>query len=103
MAHQHVRFKAAGRIQRNADNDQQAGAAQGDVYARNRSQHNGKDRHDAQEYGADEGDLAQHLGDEITGRLTGTVAGDGAVVVAQIVGDLHRVILHRHIEIVESR
>ena len=74
MAHQHVRFKAAGRIQRNADNDQQAGAAQGDVYARNRSQHNGKDRHDAQEYGADEGDLAQHLGDEITGRLTGTVA-----------------------------
>ena len=33
--------------------------------------------------------------------LPGRIAGDGAVVVAQIVGDLHRVILHRHIEIVE--
>ena len=47
--------------------------------------------------------LPSILGDEIAGRLTGTVAGDGAVVVAQIVGDLNRVVLDRHIEVVECQ
>ena len=71
MAHQHVRFKAAGRIQRNADNNQQAGAAQRDILARDIAQHNGHHRNDAKEQGANESDLAQHLGDEIAGRLAG--------------------------------
>ena len=57
------------------------------------SQQNGQHGDHAQEQGAHQGDLAQYLGDEIAGRLAGTVAGDRAVVLAQIVGDLNRVVL----------
>ena len=42
-------------------------------------------------------------GDEIAGRLAGTEAGDRAVVAAQIVGDLNRVVLDGHIEVVECQ
>ena len=75
MAHQHVAFHAAAGVQSHAHDDQQAGTAQLDAHAGDVAQHDGQHRDDAKEHSADQGDLAQALGDEIAGGLARTDAG----------------------------
>ena len=103
VPHQHVAFHGAAGVQRHAHDDQQAGTAQLNAHAGDVAQHDGQHRDDAKEHSADQGDLAQALGDEVAGGLARTDAGDGAVVLAQVVGDLHRVVLNGHVEVVEGQ
>ena len=93
VAHRHKAVQAAGRIQHHADNDQQAGTTELDAHSGQVAQDDGQCSHHSQEDGPEEGDLVQGVGDEIAGGLAGTEAGDRAVVAAQIVRDLNRVVL----------
>ena len=51
----------------------------------------------------DRGNFAQNLHNKISGRLAGTDARDGAVVLAQVVGDLDGIVLDGDVEIVERQ
>ena len=103
VAHRHEAVEAAGGIKCHTNHDQQAGTAQLDAHTGQVAQNDRQHSHHSEEDRADEGDLVQRAGDEIAGRLAGTEAGDRAVVAAQIVGDLNRVVLDGHIEVVECQ
>lgn len=93
MARRHVAFQRTGRIQCHADDNEQAGTTQLDGNAGQIADDHRHSRNDCQEHSADQSDLAQGLGDEIAGRLARTNAGDGAVVLAQLVADVYRIVL----------
>ena len=93
VAHGHKAVEGAGGIQSHANHDQQTGTAQLNAQTGEVTQNDRQHSHHSQEDGTDKGDLVQGAGDEIAGRLTGTEAGDRAVVAAQIVGDLNGVCL----------
>ena len=103
VAHRHKAVEAAGGIKCHTDNDQQAGTAQLDAHTGQVAEDDRQYSHRSEEDRADEGDLVQGAGQEIAGRLAGTEAGDRAVVAAQIVGDLNRVVLNGNIEVVECQ
>ena len=102
-AHRHEAVEAAGGIECHTDHDPQTGTAQLDAHTGQVAQNDRQHSHHSEEDRADEGDLVQRAGDEIAGRLAGTEAGDRSVVAAQIVGDLNRVVLDGHIEVVEGQ
>ena len=93
MTHEHLRLHLLDRVKRNTDDDDDRGAAQshiGEVRG-DRTDDQRYQSDDAEEYGADEGNLAERLGDEVAGRLAGAEARDEAAVLLQVVGDLDRV------------
>ena len=99
MAHHHLALDLLDSLQSNADHDHDGSAADGQaVDAGQLTEHRGEQSHNAQEQSTDEGDLVQHTLDEISSGLAGTLAGDGAAVLPQVVGHLNRVVLDGHIE-----
>ena len=101
MTHEHLRLHLLDRVKRNTDDDDDRGAAQshiGEVRG-DRTDDQRYQSDDAEEYGTDEGNLAERLGDEVAGRLAGTEARDEAAVLLQVVGDLDRVELDGCIEV----
>ena len=56
----------------------------------------------AQKQSADQSDLGNHLGDKLGGGSAGTNARNRAIILLQIIGHFHRVILNRHIEVVKA-
>ena len=103
VAHRHEAVEATGGIKCHTNHNQQAGTAQLDAHTGQVAQNDRQYSHRSQEDGTHEGDLVQGAGQEIAGRLAGTEAGDRAVVAAQIVGDLNRVVLNGNIEVVECQ
>ena len=98
VAHEHIRFQRIGYLKRNADHDQQRGAAERNVDA-------GHDRDDARqcrynnkEQSSDKGYFGNNLLDKSGSRLSGTDTRDHAGILAQVVRHLYRVILYRDIE-----
>ena len=78
VAHRHEAVQAAGRVECNTHNDQQAGTAQLDAHTGQVAEDDRQYSHRSQEDRADEGDLVQGAGQEIAGRLAGTEAGCAA-------------------------
>src|SRR5699024_1360930 len=103
VPHEHLRFQSLGGLQVNAYNDDDGGAADGQlIVIDNRAQGNRHQRHKGQVDGTEEGDLANDLGDEVGSGLAWTEAGDEAAVLLHVVGDLDGVELHRSIEVAEG-
>mgnify|MGYP000202325805 CR=1 FL=1 len=75
VAHRHEAVQAAGRVERNTHNDQQAGTAQLDAHTGQVAEDDRQYSHRSQEDRADEGDLVQGAGQEIAGRLPGRKPG----------------------------
>src|SRR5699024_6850654 len=102
MAHEHEALHAPACIQGHAYYDEETGTAQLNGHTGQVTQNNGHYGYQSQEEGSDEGNLVQDANDEVAGGLAGTNAGNSAVVLPQVVGDLYGVILDSHIEVVES-
>ena len=101
MTRGHVAFQRTTSVQRDAHNDQQAGTAKLDRDTRDVAQNDGQHRDDGQKQRTDQGDLVQRLDNEVAGGLAGTDARNGAVILAQLVRDVDRVVLDRNVEVVE--
>ena len=97
MAGSHIAFQGTTGLQGNADHDKQARTTQLDGRAGDVTEDDGQACDDRQEDGADQSDLGQRLGDEIAGGLARADAGDGAVVLAELVGNINGVLLDRNV------
>ena len=102
MAHHKLRFQCTNCFDCNAYDDQNRSTTHrrnvdlGDVKEDDR-----EDCDNAEEDCTDECQLGKNLADIIGCRLSGADAGDTAIRLAEIVCHLNRIILHRHIEVVE--
>ncbi|MPM16471.1 hypothetical protein SDC9_62852 [bioreactor metagenome] len=103
MPHQHLRFQSLDGLQRDAHNDDDGSAADGEGRdADDSSRDNGQERQNHQEDGAEEGNLGEYLVDKFGGGSARTEAGDKPAVFLEIVRNLNGVKLHCRIEVTES-
>lgn len=86
----HIAFQRTAGLKRHTHDDQQRSTTQLDGGAGDVAEDDGEACHDGQEDRADQSDLGQGLRDEIAGGLARTDAGDGAVVLAELVGNVPR-------------
>ena len=94
MTHGHLGFQLACGLKRDADDDQQRGAAERDTAELTAGDDVGDEResgHDAKEERADERDSAEHLVDVVGSGLAGTDTRDEAAVLLQVVRNLNGV------------
>ena len=103
MTHQHLGLDGLYRLEGNAHNDDDGGAADrhGSELVADHAGEDGQDGHDAKIDGAEEGDLIDDPLDEIGSGTAGPVAGNEAAVLPQVVGDLHRIVLNGRVEVGE--
>ena len=103
MTHEHLCFQSLNSFQRNADNDDNRGAADrqttqtGDVTG-----NDGQQSHNAQIDSAEDDDLIDDLVDEISGGLAGTEARHKAAILLQVVSDLNGIVLNAGVEPAEE-
>ena len=97
----HIAFQRTAGLKRHTHDDQQRSTTQLDGGAGDVAEDDGEACHDGQEDRADQSDLGQGLRDEIAGGLARTDAGDGAVVLTELVGNVHGGVLDRNVEVVE--
>ena len=97
----HIAFQRTAGFKRHTHDDQQRSTTQLDGSAGDVAEDDGEASHDSQEDRADQSDLGQGLRDEIAGGLARTDAGNGTVVFAKLVGNVHGVVLDRNVEVVE--
>ena len=101
MAHHHFGLQLTDSIQRNADDNQNGSTAQRNVHAGDGGEQNRQGSNQAQKQCANQSNLGDHLSNKLTGGSAGADTRNRAIVLLQIIGHFHRVILNRHIEIVE--
>ena len=97
----HIAFQRTAGLKRHTHDDQQRSTTQLDGGAGDVAEDDGEASNDGQEDRADQSDLGQGLRDEIAGGLARTDAGNGTVVFAKLVGNVHGVVLDRNVEVVE--
>ena len=104
MPHQHLSLQSLHGLQRDADDDDDGGTADGQILhiGQQDTCDHGQQSYDTQIDRAEDNDLADDLLDEVRGRLAGTEAGDEAAVLLHVVGDLHGVILDGRVEPAEE-
>lgn len=103
MTHHHLGFHLFYRLQGNAHQNQDGGAAdRKPMHAAQVAEDNRQQRDHAEEDCADQCQLRQDLRNKVRGWLSGTDTGDGAVILTKIIGHFHRIILNRHIEIIKE-
>ncbi len=103
MTHHHLAFQRTNGFKRNAYYDKDRRTAEGkSLYTAEILENDRENCYEAEEDGADKRNLRQRVVDKIRRGLSRSVAGDSAVVLLEIVGDLNGVILNSHIEVVEA-
>ena len=79
MTHEHLSFQCLHGLKCNTDHDDDGSTADGQrAVAHDVAGDDGSDCDDGQIQSTEHGDLVQNLGDEVSGGLAGTEAGDAA-------------------------
>ena len=90
MPHQHLSLQSLHRLQGDAHNDDDGGAADGQIpdFCHAVAGNDGQQGDDAKVHSTKDNDLVDNLLDELSGGLAGAEAGDEATILLQVVGDL---------------
>ena len=104
MPHQQLGLQSLHRLQGNAHNDDDGGAADRQVPdpTHEVAGDDGQQSHNAEIHSTKDNDLVDDLLDEISGGSARTEAGNEAAVLLQVVGYLHRIILNGGVEPAEE-
>ena len=98
---QHLVFQCLDGLQRNTDNDDNGGTADGQGIVHEVTHDNGQQGNDRQIQRAEDGNLADDLGNEFRGGPARPEAGNEAAVLLEVVGDFHRIVLNRRVDVAE--